>query len=72
MEFFGTFGVSWQKAAIQSAVFLLPAIWATIRVARHRTGAALPLWLLLVWLVPLAGPVLALVLVKEPRRDAGN
>jgi hypothetical protein len=66
MDFLSTFGVSWYKFAIQSIIFLLPAIWATFRVVRNRTGAAVPLWLILVWFLPLIGALLALIIVRKP------
>jgi hypothetical protein len=70
MDIFSQFGISPLKFAIQSIVFLAPAVWATIRVARNRTGAALSLWLILVWFLPIIGAVMTLLIVKnnEPRK----
>ena len=69
MDIFATFGISPLKFAIQSLIWLVPAIWATIRVARNRSGASLPLWLILVWIFPLIGAVLALIIVRNPQKQ---
>jgi len=72
MELLETFGVSPLKFAIQSVIWLLPAIWATIHVTRKRTGTALPLWLVLVWFLPIIGPALALIIVRNPCKQYGR
>ncbi len=69
MDIFATFGISPLKFAIQSLIWLVPAIWATIHVARNRSGASLPLWLILVWSFPLIGAVLALIIVRNPQKQ---
>jgi hypothetical protein len=69
MDIFATFGISPLKIAIQSLIWLIPAIWATIHVARNRSGASLPLWLILVWIFPLIGAVLALIIVRNPQKQ---
>jgi len=65
-DFLSTFGVNLHKFAIQSVIFLVPAIWASIRVARTRSGPALPLWLLFIWIVPLVGAIITLIVVRNP------
>ena len=69
MDFLSTFGVDPHKFAIQSIIYLVPAIWATIRVVRNRTGAAVPVWLLLVWFLPLIGAILALIIVRQQNNE---
>lgn len=69
MDIFADFGISPLKFAIQSLIWLVPAIWATIHVARNRSGASLPLWLILVWIFPLIGAVLALIIVRNPQKQ---
>jgi len=69
MDFLSTFGVAPHKFVLQSLIFLLPAIWASIRIVRNRCGAALPLWLILVWIVPVFGAVVALIIVRNPQRQ---
>jgi hypothetical protein len=68
MDFLSSFGVDLNKFILQSLIFLIPAVWATIRVTRNRTGAALPMWLILVWFVPLIGAILALIIVRKPEK----
>ena len=72
MDLLETFGVSPLKFAIQSVIWLLPAIWATIHVTRNRAGTALPLWLILVWFLPIIGPALALIIVRNPTKQYGR
>jgi len=72
MGLFENFGVSPLKFAIQSVIWLFPAIWATLHVARNRSGTALPLWLMLVWFFPIIGPVLALIIVRNPNKQCGR
>jgi hypothetical protein len=71
MDFLSTFGIDLRKFAIQSLIFLAPVIWASIRVTRNRSGTRLPLWLLLIWIVPLFGPIIALVVVRKPESQNG-
>ena len=65
MDYLSTFGLDLHKFFIQATLYLVPAIWATIRVVRNRTGAAVPLWLILVWFLPLIGGLLALIIVRR-------
>gem|GEM_PF-2127447 len=69
MDFFSRFGVDLHKFVFQAIVFLVPAIWATFRVVRNRTGSAVPLWLILVWFLPLVGPLLALIIVRQQNNE---
>ena len=71
MDFLSQFGVDFHKFAVQSLIFLGPAIWATIRVARNRTGVALPLWLCLIWFLPIIGAALALIIVRNSEKQEG-
>jgi len=69
MDFLSRFGVDLHKFAFQAIIFLVPAIWATLRVVRNRTGAAVPLWLILVWFLPLVGALLALIIVRQQNNE---
>lgn len=69
MDLFSTFGISPLKVAIQSLIWLVPAIWASIHVTRNRSGTSLPLWLILIWILPLIGAVLALIIVRIPNKQ---
>ena len=42
------------------------AVAATVRVCKRSKGIAIPFWLLLIWLVPLVGAIVALLVVKRP------
>jgi len=69
MDFLSTFGISPLKFVVQSIIWLLPAIWATVHVVRRRTGRALPLWLILIWFLPIVGALLALFIVRHPDKQ---
>jgi len=69
MDFLSTFGVNPYKFFLQSLIFLVPAIWATIRIVRNRSGAALPLWLIFVWIVPVFGPGVALIVIRKHQTE---
>ena len=43
--------------------FGLP-LWASLRIMRTQKGAAVPLWLLFIWLVPVIAPLIALDLSR--------
>ncbi|MGC3991285.1 MAG: hypothetical protein QM796_16710 [Chthoniobacteraceae bacterium] len=62
---FEQFGIDIGKALLQTAIYFIPAIWATIRVVRLRSGASVPCWLLFVWIIPLIGPLIALLTVRK-------
>lgn len=50
---------------------ILLAIVATVRCVRSgRRGAGLALWLLLVWLLPVLGPLIALLVVRRSATPA--
>ena len=65
------FGINWPLVVVQllcllvmvAAVFL--AIRATIVSARTFRGALAPLWILLCWLLPVIGPIAALVAARR-------
>lgn len=64
------FGISGPQLVVQmivyAAVFFFPAMWATMRVTRFRSGLAVPAWLLFIWLAPIIGPVFALLSIHQP------
>ena len=66
---FQQFGVDPWKFVIQLAIYLIPAIWATRRVVARREGVSLASWVLLIWFVPIVGPLLALIAVRGPKRS---
>lgn len=68
-----TFGLNgWVLASQIVAILILVAgialpIAATVICLRHhRSDPRLPLWLLLVWLVPIAGPLCTLIALRRP------
>ena len=42
------------------------AVGSSIRVCKQAKGAAIPLWLVFIWLVPFLGAIVALIVVKRP------
>jgi hypothetical protein len=68
MDIFSSFGVDLHVFIIQSLIYFVPAIWATIRITRNRSGAAVLLWLLFVWLIPVVGPVVALIIIRNTQK----
>lgn len=72
------FGVSWPQVVTQ-LVFLLftlggvvLAIRATLVSARTFRGASAPLWILLCWLLPVIGPIAALVAARRQTQLEGR
>lgn len=41
-------------------------VWASARAINHTQGAATPVWLAFIWLVPCIGGILALVAIRRP------
>jgi uncharacterized membrane protein YhaH (DUF805 family) len=52
-------------AQILNLLAVLLAVVATVVVVRRLRGQSLALWLLVVWFLPLIGPIVALVKSKE-------
>jgi hypothetical protein len=67
MNLLSQFGIDPLKFAIQSLIFLLPTIWATMRVIKYRDGIQLAGWVFVVWFLPVFGSILALLIVKTPK-----
>lgn len=44
---------------------LVGAIWASGRAIKYTSGAATPVWLAFIWLVPCIGPILALFAIPK-------
>jgi hypothetical protein len=65
------FGISWPLVVVQLLCLLailaavILAIRATIFSARTFRGALAPLWILLCWLLPVIGPIAALVAARR-------
>jgi len=61
------FGITPEKIIAQLGIwFLFVSIlviqaWASYKVVRTYSGAAIPLWLLLIWLLPPIGAIFALI-----------
>jgi len=52
-------------------IIILPFL-ATIISLKNMRGAALPLWLILIWVIPIAGSLLAIfVALQEKNRNRG-
>lgn len=45
--------------------YIVGSVWASARAINHTQGAATPLWLALIWLVPCIGAVLALIAIRK-------
>jgi hypothetical protein len=67
MNIFAQLGVDPLKFAIQLMIFLIPTIWATVRVVQYRFGIALACWLFAIWRFPFIGSLLALFTVTRPK-----
>ncbi len=50
------------------AIFLM--IWASLRVLKFRRGRTALCWLLFIWLMPVMGAILVLVLVQDRRQKS--
>ncbi len=62
------FGVTSLSLLIPAAlllVWIVLAVFAIWKAAKHTTGAATPLWILLVFLVPYLGAITALLCVRR-------
>ncbi|MBM3847000.1 MAG: hypothetical protein FJ405_12035 [Verrucomicrobia bacterium] len=72
------FGVSWPLVIAQLFLLLLVvagvilAIRATIVSARTFRGALAPLWILLCWLLPVIGPIAALIAARRHIQSEGR
>ena len=67
-----TFGFSWWyffaqivSLAVVVAAIGLPIAATIFCLRHHRSDTRLPLWLLLVWLVPIAGPLCTLIALRR-------
>jgi hypothetical protein len=66
------FGIDWPHLMAQLLSFiiffgvpLILAIWATVVAARTFRGFLAPVWILLCWLLPVVGPIAALIAAKK-------
>ena len=68
MNFSNSFGPNWTGIAFQIAnvIIILLAIIATIVVIGRVRGSRLAVWLLVVWFIPIVGPIVALLKSGEP------
>jgi hypothetical protein len=64
-----TYGVNLSKFITQSIIWLIPTIWASVHVIRHRTGIRLAGWMILILLIPIIGALLALIFVRSPEQQ---
>lgn len=44
---------------------LAGAVWASARAINYTEGAATPVWLAFIWLMPCLGPILALIAIRK-------
>ena len=67
------FGVTLPKLILQLILFIafiaLP-IWATILSLRRFRGAAIPLWILLSWLLPFIGAIITIIAAYTRKPDS--
>jgi hypothetical protein len=66
---FQDFGISPGKFLIQTLIFLSLAILATVRVLRCRPSRPVAFWMIVIWLVPVLGSIIALLLVWPERKQ---
>ena len=65
----GVFDAGWIFWGLGLLLLVGLAVMATFRVARlYRGTSTLPAWLLLIWLLPLVGPILSLASVPKTHR----
>lgn len=67
---FQQFGIDWPQFLLQMLVFIVAlslAVRATRAAVRAYRGIELPLWILFVWLFPVAGPLVTLFAVRARR-----
>ena len=69
MDLFSYFGVAPSKFLIQLFIFLVPTLWATVRVIQHRCGIHLAGWLFFIWFFPFIGSIAALIIVRAPKNQ---
>lgn len=50
---------------VPAAVYIVTSIFATMKAVRYTRGAATPLWLALIWLLPLFGAILAFIGIRR-------
>jgi hypothetical protein len=73
MDMLNQFGVTLPKLILQLMLFIafiaLP-IWATILSLRRFRGAAIPLWILLSWLLPFIGAIITIIAACTRKPDS--
>lgn len=51
-----------------AVIALALPIWATVRAVTGRSGVELVLWLILIWMVGIIGPIIALCVIRPNSR----
>jgi Phospholipase_D-nuclease N-terminal len=67
-DVFGQFGMNgWLLTSqiLTLAALGLPIVATVYCLRRHRSDRRLPVWLLLIWLVPIAGPLCTLLVLRK-------
>lgn len=72
---FAQLGIDPASLLQEILVFVLPftvlCVWATSRVRRRLSGREATFWLFFIWIVPIAGPIFALIATRKapPKAD---
>tara|TARA_R110002096_G_scaffold435701_2_gene662184 strand:+ start:4407 stop:4655 length:249 start_codon:yes stop_codon:yes gene_type:complete len=53
------------EISVGTIVWIVAGIFATMKAIRYTSGAATPLWLALIWLVPCLGAILAFIGIRR-------
>ncbi len=72
MEPLQQLGVDPLKFFIQITIWLVPTIWALIRILRHRLGISRIPWILFILWVPILGAILTLIFLRTNERNQAH
>ena len=74
-EILSNYGVTWEKFVEQllvtllfAGIFLAPPLLATRKILTLEHGSSRPLWLLIVWLIPIVGSVCAFFQIQSQNK----
>ena len=72
MDILNQFGVTLPELILQLILFIALPVWATVLSLRRFRGAAIPLWILLSWLLPFIGAIITIIAAysRNPDNDA--
>jgi len=68
-DLFMQLGIDPMKVLLELLIFGLPftilCVWATTRVTRRLSGSQATFWLFFIWIVPVLGPIFALIATRK-------